>query len=152
MNQQIKYAILQLGSAEGFKIGSLVLRNQGETLLSQQEALLGLANDLLKIFKVSKQMSFPQYKCCIKNASSKYCSNCGSAIYHPDNISADEFKYWLSELLTLDLNDTYKFEIIDGIAWELGHPAYILMELKASEVLVIDESAETELCNVLGLK
>lgn len=149
---KIEYAVLHFGFAESYKLASLVLQNQNEPYTSRETALLSVANSLLAMYKEAEGYNTQLKPCCVKNSGDRFCADCGLEIGKDDSVYAEDFKQWLLELLTGDLDSIGSLDEIEGVSWELGHPASTLLGLTSNEVVVVDEEAEEELCEILGLE
>lgn len=151
---EIQYAVLNFGYVESYRLGSLVLFNNGEPFTSEQEALKSLAEDLLAMYKEDTGFNKPRRACCRKHQDCKFCPECGLLIKE-EQVYADDFQNWLVHLMERDLDSVGSLEddvTERDIVWELGYPARELIGAKPDTVLVIKERAENVICEVLGIE
>jgi len=146
----IKYASINFGYVEDYRVGSVVLVLGDGQYNSEKLALSGLASDLLYLYQeLTGAGKPPSRKCCKANTNNNFCPVCGANLR--DNvIYRADFEAWLLQLPILTVDD---FGMHDEVMkWKLGHPASTLIGTKAKEVLVINEKAEEIICDQLGLK
>lgn len=151
MSNNIKYAVLHFGYVESYRLGSLVMYFHGEPFDNKQKALKSLANDLLSMYKQDVGFNVQTRACCKKNVGKNFCPDCGNKI-KDEEVYAEDFQEWLLELMGRDLDSIGSLDQDESVGWEFGYSAENLIGLDKGEILVLRESAEKNLCVVLGLE
>lgn len=153
-DKQIRYAVLNFGFAESYRLGSLVLFNQDEPFTSEEVALNSLAEDLFAMYKQDSGFNEPVKSCCAANPDSKFCPECGLLIGELE-VHPDDFQEWLFALMERDLDSVLYLEDDvqeRDVVWSLGTSASELVGLTSNEVLVLNDYSERKLCELLGLE